>query len=82
MECYPLVLASSLSMQGITNLDLAIIAPFRATAIELNGHFLVEQRVVACSRPRWIFPVVMMEMLCIEVSLVFQPKKIVIKSRR
>jgi hypothetical protein len=65
MECYSLVLASSLSVQHATNLNLAIVAPFCATTIELNGHFLMEKRVVAPSRPGLTIIMVVVEMLYI-----------------
>lgn len=31
-----------------TNLDLAIVAPFRTTSVELNRNFLAVQWVIAC----------------------------------
>lgn len=44
-----------------TNLDLAIVAPFRTTTVELNRNLLPVQRVIACwSRLMLAFTVVHM----------------------
>lgn len=50
MECYESGSAENLNKADEirTNLDLAIVAPFRTTTVELNRNLLAVQRVVAC----------------------------------